>query len=150
MKKNWGAILLLVGLLVADAALALDAQKIAEIKASGPQSLWAFLAVMPGSFEAQIFYGLVLAGTVGVVSSYVYQWLKGEIAGSLVHYLFIDHVRGTLLSFAVLTGQALSAVAMGVFEGDDGLFTGWKMVMYSGVLAGFTGDVIVNKGKKPA
>ncbi len=128
----------------------MNAQKIAEIKAEHVESLWQFLSAVPGSFEAQVFYGFIIAGTVGVSASFIYKWLTRQIAGSLFRYLFVDDVRRTLLSFAVLIGQAITAITMGLFAIDDGTFVGWWNVLYIGALAGFTGDVIANKGKTPA
>lgn len=140
--KLFVAVLLYVPL----AALA-QAPRIAEIR--GNESLLAFLQRLPGTFEAQIFYALVLFGLVGVFVNYFVRWLKKDIAGSLFAYLFRDNVRGTLLSFVSAVGTGLGGISIGFFETPDGQFIGWMNTMIVAFGNGFFWDTIANKGQRP-
>jgi hypothetical protein len=147
MKKTV-RFLITLALLAPLAALALDAPKIREIKAAN-ETLWQFLTALPASMEAQIFYGLMLAGLLGMVAHYFKSWVYKQIEGSLARYLFIDHPRRTLAALLVLVSAALGALASNVFMGDDGQFVGWLNVMWNGALAGFGADAVANKGSEP-
>lgn len=138
------ALLALAGsapLFVVLAARAADAPTIAE---RAPQSLWEFLAALPGSWELQLFYGLMISGTAGQLAHYAVKWARDEIRGSLPCYLW-QNKKSTALSFFTFIGVAVTAIASGAFTGDHGGFVGWKMVFWMGVTNGFTIDAIVNK-----
>jgi len=123
---------------------------IKQLKAEHTESLWQFLSQLPGSMEAQILYGLLLAGVVGMMAHYLMRWLNGEISGSLVRYLFTDYPRRTLLAFAGIIGVALTAITSGVFETDSGEFVGWLNVLWVGLTNGYAADSVANKGARPS
>lgn len=145
MACMWAAAFLFA---IAPLADALEAQKIAEIKAGGNESLWEFLARLPGSFEAQIFYAVGIFGAVGMFMNYIQRWLKKEIAGNLWHYLFDCNIRGTLLSFSTTIGVGIGAITGGVFETASGEFVGWFNVMWVSLTNGFMWDVALNKSER--
>lgn len=127
----------------------MNAQTIAQVKADNPADLWHFLMNLPVTMEAQLFYALMLAGTLGMLASYVMKWAKGEIGACLGEYLFKQNLRSTVLSVATYTGTAMAAIYAGAFfVGDQSVFVGWGMVMWLGALNGFGIDAIVNKGQR--
>ncbi len=118
--------------------------KAPTIAEQAPQTLWQFLALFPASFEAQLFMGLMLAGTVGMIAHYALKWARGEIKGSLFCYL-ADNFRSTVLSFFTYVGIAVTAIAGGAFVDAIGGFVGWKLVLWMGISNGFTIDAVVNR-----
>lgn len=127
-----------------------DGKSIAQIAATDDGSLWTFLSQLPASTEAQMFYALMMAGTVGMAAHYIVKWARKEIDGSLFAYLFRDNPRGTLLSFCTYTGLAIAAIYADAFHvGDTRTFVGWGMVLWLGAFNGFTIDAIANKGQRP-
>ena len=129
----------------------MTAPTVAQIAVTAPpsESLWHFLAQMPASQEAQILYGFILAGIVGMIAHYIVRWAYGQIEGSLWKYLFVDSPRRTLLAFIGLAGLALTAVSTGIFTTPEGLFTGWSNVLWTGLTTGFGSDSVANKGSRP-
>ena len=125
-----------------------DVQTIQQIKAQAPEDLWQFLLALPGSFEAQLLYGLMLSGIVGMVANYTVNWAKGDIAGSLVAYLFLENFRRTLLSIVTFAGLAITSIAAGIFMTGAGAFVGWANVLWFGAANGFGVDAIANKGRR--
>jgi hypothetical protein len=109
-----------------------------------PTPLSHFLASLPGSWEMQIFYGLMLSGSCGMFAHYALKWARNEIKGSLFCY-FSNNFRSTCLSFFTFIGIAVAAIASGAFVTEHGAFIGWKMVFWMGLTNGFTIDAIVNK-----
>ena len=127
----------------------MDAQTIAQVKAEAPADFWHFLVNLPLTQEAQLFYALMLSGTLGMIASYVMKWAKGEIGACLGQYLFKQNLRSTVLSVATYTGTAMASIYADAFHvGDQAVFVGWGMVMWLGALNGFGIDAIVNKGKR--
>lgn len=127
----------------------MQAQTIAQAKAQDPESLLHFLASLPSTFEAQLFYALIAAGTLGMMANYAVKWAKNEIAGDLLDYL-LQNKRATALSFFTYVGISLAAIygkSFTVTEAD--VFVGWGMVFWLGLLNGFGIDSIVNKGQRP-
>lgn len=112
-----------------------------------PTPLSVFLASLPGSWEMQIFYGLMLSGTVGMVAHYFLKWARDEIKGSLFCHLWINKKKA-LLSLATFSTMAWTAAFNGAFIGDFGGFVGWKMVLSWGWGIGLSIDVIVNKSDR--
>ena len=112
------------------------------------QSLWAFLAQLPNSMEAQILLGFMLAGILGMLGHFVVKWAYGQIAGNLIAYMFTGdkNMRRTLLATIALLSVALTAVSTGIFTTAEGVFVGWANVLWQGVLTGFGSDSVVNKG----
>lgn len=125
----------------------MNAQKIADLKAQSAESLWQFLEALPGSFEAQLFYAIVAFGLLGVLFHYAVKWMKKEIAGSLYTYLFVDNVRGTLLSWTSTVGAGAVGITSGMFETPDGTFIGWFRTIVLCFGNGFFWDAVMNKGK---
>ena len=124
------------------------AQTIQQLKGT-QETLWHFLAALPASMEAQVFYGLLLTGAVGMIAHYMMRWLTDEIQGSLAKYLFIDYPKRTALAYAGIIGVALTSIASGVFVNDQGAFVGWLNVCWFGLTNGYAADSVANKGAKP-
>lgn len=125
-----------------------QAPRISEIKQGAGESLWDFLMRLPMSFEAQIFYAVVLFGGVGMFSNYAVKWMRKEIAGSLFKYLFLCNLRGTLLSFSTTVGIGIAAITGGVFETGSGEFVGWFNVLWVSLTNGFMWDAALNRGQR--
>jgi hypothetical protein len=127
----------------------MDAQTIAQVKAADPESLWHFLQALPATMEAQLFYGLMLAGTLGMIANYIVRWARKEIEGSLLAYLMEQNPRGTVLSLCTYTGVAIGAIAATAFTiGPGNTFVGWGWVLWMGATNGFMIDNITNKGQR--
>lgn len=109
-----------------------------------PTSLSTFLASVPGSWEMQLFYGLMISGTIGMLAHYAVKWARDEIKGGLFAY-FKNNIKTTVLSLFSYIGVAIGAIASGAFTGEYGGFVGWKMVFWMGITNGFTIDALVNK-----
>lgn len=125
-------------------------EKISALKVQHAQeSLWQFLSALPGSFEAQIFYAILLGGLVGMLLNYWIKWLRNEISGSLFGYLFVNNMRGTMLSFVSAVGTGIAGITAGVFETGGGDFVGWFNVLWIAVSNGFFWDAAANKGERP-
>lgn len=140
-------------------------QTVQQIKASATPGLWDFVSKIPTSFEAQILYGLITAGLIGLMANWLLKWSKGEV-GSLRHYLFYSQYRRTILSVLTMLGTFLTAVTSGVFFTDaaavsgemaacvkdlptpDKTFVGWINVLWVGGTTGFGIDAAVNKGER--
>lgn len=133
-----------LAVVAADGLLNSNAPRIAD---APPQSLYSFLTELPGTFEAQLFYGLMISGTGGQVAHYALKWARDEIRGNLFCYLW-ENKKSTALAFFTFIGIALTAIASGAFTGEYGGFVGWKMVFWMGVTNGFTIDAIVNKTER--
>lgn len=131
MKRITAVLMLLFSL----PAFALDAQKIAEIKANGAESLWQFLGRLPGSFEAQVFYGLAFSAAIGMISSWLWKWSQGQADS---HWWTWRYVFGQILW---IIGSSLSLIMMTGFSTESGEFFGWLSVCSTGALAGFSGEV---------
>lgn len=110
-------------------------------------SLWKFLAALPNTMEAQVFYGLLLSGTIGMAAHYFTRWAKGEIQGSLFAYLFDSYARRTSLALTVIVGMAITAITSNVFVTESGEFVGWLNVLWFGITNGYASDSIANKGQ---
>lgn len=119
-------------------AWGIEAQKIAEIKAT--ETLWTFLGKLPGSFEAQVFYGLVISGLVGIIASWLWKWSKGEATG-VSHFT----LRYGISQVIWLVGSAIGAIFTIKFSTDSGEFFGWLSVLWAGALAGFGGEIKTEK-----
>lgn len=134
MKRLFAAVMLL---LVPISAFALDAQKIVEIK-GGSETLGQFLGKLPTSFEAQVFYGLVLSGLVGMIGSWLWKWSQGVAQG--LHHFTVKYSVGQLLW---LIGSSIGAIETVGFQTDGGEFFGWMSVIVTGGFMGFSGEVKV-------
>lgn len=109
-----------------------------------PTPLAEFLASLPGSWEMQLFYGLMLSGTAGMLAHYILKWARDEIKGNLFCY-WIANGKKTILSFLTFTGIAWAAAFNGAFTTEFGGFVGWKIVLSWGWGIGLAIDVIVNR-----
>ena len=116
---------------------------IQEIKQSAPESLWHFLEQLPSSMEAQQFYGLLIAGTLGILAHYLMKYLYGET-------LFRKRFKKIIASWLMFVGSCAGLVAVGTFTGDQGGFTGWFSVLVQGFTAGLGIDALANKGGQVA
>lgn len=142
----WSVIFGLIGILVATVAMAggMDqVQKMGEIK-GGSESLWEFARRAPAAFEAQIFYAVLIFGGLGMLANYAVKWMRREIEGSLIIYLF-RNFRSTALAFSTTMGVGIAAITSGVFETSDGMFVGWFNVMWTSLMNGFMWDAALNR-----
>lgn len=119
---------------------------VAELKAE-PVSLWDFLAALPTTFEAQVFYGMLIASALGLMGNYIVKWMNKDIAGNLVCYLFFDNPRGTIKSVALSLAGIITYISAHLYAGENDGFVGWGNVLWFGVLNGFFFDSIANKGQ---
>lgn len=132
--------------------MVVEAPTIAQIQQAPPEGLMHFLSQLPASFEAELLYALMLSGLVGILANYSKKWARGEIQGGLIHYLFVDNVRGTWLSVCTIIGLAVTAISNDIFlacpraacSASELLFVGWKSVMWQGVASGFVSDALAN------
>jgi hypothetical protein len=122
----------------------MDLVRMAYAEERLPAPLSVFLASLPGSWEMQLFYGLMMSGVCGMLAHYVLKWARDEIKGSLFCY-WKNNVKRTVLSFLTFTGIAVAAVMNNAFITDLGGFVGWKMVLWMGWSNGLIIDVLVNK-----
>ena len=148
MKPSLGIMLFSVVTLLGWNALAGVelAQTIAQAKSASPESLWHFLRALPVTMEAQIWYGLLLSGAVGIMAHYFHKWASDEIAGSLFDYLFRQHPKKTILSLSAYVAWTLSLVGTGIFQTGSGEFVGWSIVLILGLTNGYGVDSLANRG----
>lgn len=123
----------------------MNAQKISDLKAEHMGSLWDFLQRLPNSMEAQILYGLIIAGLVGLCASWLWKFSNKQV-GCFTKYLFTEEWVRSLASVLGMTGTAVIAVMAGVFETESGEFVGWLNVLWWGAQSGFGIDLAVNRG----
>lgn len=109
-------------------------------------SLWDFLAQLPFSFEAQLFYGMMLAGSLGMGVNWMVKWLRNELP-CFVTYMFKNNVKRSLLAILTLAGTILTAISTDIFVADD-KFVGWLNVLWTGATTGFAVDATLNKGTR--
>lgn len=155
------ALALLAVVVLLDSAVALAAELLQQgkdlaptIAEQQPESLWQFLQALPKSREAELFWGLMIGGTIGMIGHYVLKWTRNEIVENLFVYLWINK-RSTLYSFFSYVGVAIAAIGSNAFTVDvlvlgikKQVFVGWKVVLWMGVTNGFTIDAIVNRTKR--
>ncbi|TXH19807.1 MAG: hypothetical protein E6R03_00070 [Hyphomicrobiaceae bacterium] len=112
------------------------------------ETLWEFLLKLPASFEAQLFYGMMIAGTLGMGMNWLVKWLRNELP-CFVTYMFKSEAKRSVLSILTLAGTVLAAIATNVFVIDD-RFVGWLNVLWTGATTGFAVDATMNKGSREA
>lgn len=129
----------------------MNAQTVNELKSAVPptESLWHFLAQLPGTMEAQILYALLIGGFVGMGAHYFVKWAQGDIEGSLRRYLFVDNPRRSWFAVCALITELVTEVSLGMFTSPDGAFLGWSAVLLQGLKSGYLIDSIANKGNRP-
>jgi hypothetical protein len=120
---------------------------IQQIRQNEPETLWHFLQQLPASFEAQILLGLVLAGFLGAIVSWLVKWSSGD-AHSLMDYCFRNSFKRTVASVLTFLGIIVGAIASDMFKTDSGEFVGWMNVLVNGFTVGFGSDASINKGKR--
>lgn len=84
-------------------------------------------------------------GLAGMVAHFVSKRAKGEISGTLVHYIFIDHPGATLSSVITMIAASLAAQAFGGLE-EMKLAT----AAAAGFTAGWTADSLLNTADSAA
>lgn len=80
-------------------------------------------------------------GLLGMASHYVKKWLRKEIDGSLLDYLFHDHPRETAFALFTYSGSAAVAILAGQFAGLT-----LQQIAMPAFLLGYTVDSAMNKG----
>ena len=128
------------------------AQTIAQLKStnSGTESLWHFLAQIPSSLEAEIFYGVLLFGAVGMVVSWLVKWSQSAVGG-FGEYFFGSSWRRTVATICAYVGAMATGIGAGVFFTDVGgaqVFTGWNVVLWTSITTSFSCDMGINKGSR--
>ena len=123
-------------------------QTIQQIRETEPEHLWHFLTQLPSSFEAELLYGLLLFGTLGMLASWFGKWVQGD-TGGLWQYVITGNLKPTLASVFSFLGVALAAIASDIFTTDSGEFVGWLNLAVFAFSNGAGIDAVVNKGKKP-
>jgi hypothetical protein len=94
--------------------------------------------------EAWKSYGVVtLLALAGMLANFLRRWLTGQIAGSLIAYLFTDDPRRTGLAVFTLIGTVAAAIAAGQFDGVT-----LKQLFMPAFLLGYAADTL-NKGANP-
>ena len=136
-----------VPLAVASAVLAISFAVHAGQEPPG-ESLWQFLAALPGSNEAQQFYALLLGAVVGMIGHYVRAWATGGASGSLYAYMIKDSPQSSALAVLGVVAWCIGEVSTGLFVTSSGEFVGWGLVVMSGLKTGYAGDSLINKGAK--
>lgn len=127
-------------------------QTIQQIKDDVPANLLDFLLSLPASFEAQLFYAMLLAGVAGMLTSFILKWAQGQIIACPTQYFFRDNPRGTVLSIIWLLSAVVGSIALGGYllvPSDPATFIGWGKVMFDGWILGTGGDLGLNKSKRP-
>ena len=124
-----------------------DKLTIQQIHASEPETLWHFLTQLPASLEAQLLVGLLLAGFLGAIASWLIKWSNDDAAG-LVEYCFRNSFKRTVASVLSFLGIVFGFIALEIFTTDSGEFVGWMNVMVNGFMAGIGSDATINKGKR--
>lgn len=116
-----------------------QAQHIKEIvQAKDQETLWTFLLRFPSSFEAQVYYGLILSALAGLLASWAYKWSQGQADG-FKHF----SPKYVVQQFLWLNGITLTLIMTTGFTTDSGEFFGWMSVLSSGALSGWAGEVKV-------
>lgn len=126
----------------------MDSKTIAQVKAEGPQSLWDFLSQLPGTMDAQIWYGLLLGGLIGMALHYAIKMRTGEVGGNPIDYFIKTSPWRTIGALAAMASWAFGEVLTGIYVNGDGIFIGWAAVLISGIKNGYLGDSIINKGER--
>jgi hypothetical protein len=127
----------------------MNAQTIAQAKDAAPESLWHFLAALPATMEAQIWYALLIGGAIGMVGHYIKGRSSGEIAGNPLDYFFRDNLWRSIGAAVAVASELFTEIGLGLFTSDAGVFVGWGIVMLSGLKTGYLGDSVVNKSTRP-
>lgn len=157
-KKGTGIDLLLWLLAVLAAAISWNSfaigppvqEALATAGAAQDQSIFQYLIAFFTSREAEIYGTLLFFGVVGMTGNYTMRWLRNEITGSLVNYMFYQHPRATLLAAVGIASELFAEVGLGIFTTEGGHFAGWSIVIVTALKSGYMGDSIANKGEPKA
>ena len=126
-----------------------DKLTLAQIKANEPESFWHWLQQLPGSFEAEILYALLVAALGGALVSWLAKWSQGEAHG-LLDYCFKNNLKRTVASVLSALGIVIGLITSGIFMTEDDVFVGGALVVINGFAVGFGSDSAINKGKRVA
>lgn len=125
----------------------IDKPTIAQLREIRPEGLWHWLASLPDTFEAELLMGLLLAGFVGAMISWLIKWSVGE-AGGLIDYCFRSSFKRTVGAVMTFLSLIVGFIVSDMFRTEGGDFVGWMNVMVNGFMAGSGSDAIINKGKR--
>lgn len=123
-------------------------QTIAQLKANGHETLWQFLAQVPNSTEAQIWYAMMFGCIIGMVAHYVRQWATGQISGGLWTYLFVQCPRNTLLALIGAAMVSAGEVSMDLYQSAGGDVFSWWLIIISGFKNGYATDSLINRARR--
>lgn len=129
----------------------MNAPTLAQIAVTTPesQSLWAYLAALPTTMEAEIFYALLIGGVAGMIGHYVRARASNNIGGNPIDYFFRDNLWRSLAAMIAVAAELAGEVGSGIFTTDTGVFVGWGIVLLSGLKTGYVGDSVINKADRP-
>ena len=125
-----------------------QAQTIAEAKAATPESLLHFLMQLPMTFEAQLWYALMLGGVLGMIGHYIRGRSSGNIAGNPIDYFFRDNLWRSIGAASAMAAELFAEIGTGLFTSEAGLFVGWGIVLLSGLKTGYAADSLINRGSR--
>jgi hypothetical protein len=113
------------------------------------QSLLDFLLALPATLDAQIFYGLMLGGFVGMIGHYIRARASNNVGGNPIDYFFRQNPWRSLAALAAVAIELFGEVGSGMFFTPHGTFVGWAIVLLSGLKTGYVGDSAINKSDRP-
>ena len=123
---------------------------IAQVTApAANDSLWNYLAQLPTTHDAQVYYALLLGGLVGMIGHYVRARSSGNIEGNPIDYFFRQNLWRSIGALAAVAIELFGEVGSGMFTTDAGIFVGWGIVLLSGLKTGYVGDSVINKSDRP-
>lgn len=99
--------------------------------------------------EFGLFVVSLVTATLGSFAHYAKKWMKREIEGNLIDYLFRDHIRETMLALSSLYGTILTMYFAGQFHTTvDGqpVLVPMMDIIKNSLMAGFIFDSALNKG----
>jgi len=126
----------------------MDAQTIAQLKATAPESLWHFLLALPSTMEAQIWYALLLGGAIGMIGHYIRGRSTGNLSGSPIDYFVRDNPWRSIATAGAVAAELFAEIGTGIFTTSTGQFVGWGIVLMMGLKSGYSIDSLVNKGTR--
>jgi hypothetical protein len=123
------AIVLLASVLLSGAAVA------------QPLNLFADLGGADAIARITLFFGV---GMVGMIGHYVKKWLRGEIEGNFVDYMFRRKPKATALALITLGSAALTALLANQLDNLTA-----SQLITSAFTAGYACDSAVNDSTSP-
>lgn len=124
-------------------------QRAATVAEQSPQGINEFLVAFWHSIEFQIIVVVLVVGLLGILCNYIVKWSQGQIEGNLWTYLFVNNFRRTLAGYITFVTSMIAIIGAGTFINDQGVFAGWKAVIFMAFSTAFAFDAAINKGQRP-